>query len=67
MIINSYDVEISRKKTFEDLIIKLHNEYDVPNEVMILSEKNNMQAYDISTKIKNSNLDDNDVLIFIDL
>ena len=64
---NSYDVEISRKKTFEDLIIKLHNEYGMPNEVMILSEKNNMQAYDISTKIKNSNLDDNDVLIFIDL
>ena len=64
---NTYDIEISKKKTLEELIIQLHKTHNVPNDVMILSEKNNMQPYEISTKIKNTNLVDNDVLIFIDL
>ena len=49
------------------MIIALHIKYEIPKNVMILSEKNDMIPYAIETKINSTNLDDNDILVIIEL
>ena len=62
-----YDLEIKRKSTIEDMIIQLHKKYKIPKDVMVLSEKTNMVPYKLETKINDTNLNNNDILIIIDL
>ena len=62
-----YDLDIKRKSTIEDMIIELHKKYKIPKDVMVLSEKNNMAPYKLETKINDTNLNNNDILIIIDL
>ena len=66
---NSYDLDIEKNKKIEDLIKNLKKKYKIfkKKDIMVCSQKNNMQPLNYDMKINECDLDDNDVLVVLEM
>ena len=66
---NMYELDIVRNKTIETLIKKKKKKFKIfeNKDIMVCSQKNNMEPLNYDLKINECDLNDNDILIVIDI
>ena len=64
---NNCQLEVEKTMTIQKLIKKLKKQYKINNDIMVCSEKNNMEPLNYDLKINECDLNDNDTLAIIEI
>ena len=64
---DQFDLEVEKNMTIQKLVKKLKKRLNVNNDIMVCSEKNNMEPLNYDLKINECDLNDNDSLAIIDI